>query len=280
MSPTAAMNKTDSDHSELSRQMTVQLSSEQYERLFLQPQAAKGDLAKRLGNPTLLGLIGFLIPLSTTVFCLLQFQGSSTASLTSISGSTYFIGGIAMNVASIAEFILGNTFPFAVFMTFGCHWINLGYIADPLHGIVASYTADGVPGALSQGHNAGQGNYNVVMAIVCFIFTIGSLRTNVPLVVLFFTLIFLFSFVAAADYQLGFNPSAAGVEHATYYFKIAGGFGFVTMLMGWYLAILATCASTGVPCPLPDFNLSQKVFPDGTNAQMTEHAGARVENHA
>lgn len=35
---------------ELSRQVTVQLSSEQYERLFFQPSAPRrGDLAKRFG---------------------------------------------------------------------------------------------------------------------------------------------------------------------------------------------------------------------------------------
>jgi len=36
--------------SELSRQVTVSLSSEQYERLFFQPSAPRrGDLAKRFG---------------------------------------------------------------------------------------------------------------------------------------------------------------------------------------------------------------------------------------
>ena len=36
---------------ELSRQVTVQLSSEQYERLFFQPSAPRrGDLAKRFGK--------------------------------------------------------------------------------------------------------------------------------------------------------------------------------------------------------------------------------------
>jgi hypothetical protein len=34
---------------DLSRQVTLQLSSEQYERLFFQPSQAKGDLSKRLG---------------------------------------------------------------------------------------------------------------------------------------------------------------------------------------------------------------------------------------
>jgi hypothetical protein len=38
---------------ELSRQVTVALSPEQYERLFFQPSAPKrGDLAKRFGTST------------------------------------------------------------------------------------------------------------------------------------------------------------------------------------------------------------------------------------
>ncbi|KAF4629427.1 hypothetical protein G7Y89_g8720 [Cudoniella acicularis] len=221
-------------HNELSRQMTVTLSPDQYERLFFQPSAAKGDLAKRLGNPTLLALLGFLIPFSSTVFSLLQFQGSSASSLTSVSGTFLFFGGIAMNIAGICEFILGNTFPFVVFIVYGCHWVNLGYLFAPVQGVIASYAADGVPGALSQAHNAG-------------------------------------------DYQLGMNPTAAGLEHALYYYKIAGGFGFVAMIMGWYLAIITACASTGVPCPLPVFDLSTKVFPHNTEAQKGEHAGTVTE---
>jgi len=33
------------------------------------------------------------------------------------------------------------------------------------------------------------------------------------------------------------------------------------MLCGWYLAIVTVCASVGLPCPLPVFDLSTKVFP-------------------
>jgi succinate-acetate transporter protein len=226
--------------------MTLQLSPDQYERLFFQPSAPKGDLAKRLGkypsppknrylltsqpgNPTLLGLLGFLIPFSSTIFCLLQFQGSTPSSLASVSGTFYFLGGIAMNIAGIAEFILGNSFPMAVFIIYGCHWVNIGYLNDPVHGIVASYAAGSEPGALAQLYNAGQGNYNVVMTLVTFIFLCGSLRINIPFVIVFFTLVFVFSFFAAGFYQL-----------AVYYFKIAGGFGFVTMIMGWYLVSYLT----------------------------------------
>ncbi|KAF7905499.1 uncharacterized protein EAF01_006020 [Botrytis porri] len=263
---------------DLSRQITLQLNADQYERLFFQPSSAKGDLVKRLGNPTLLGLLGFLVPFSSTVFSLLTFEGSSTSSLVSIGGSFYMFGGIAMIIAGICEFVLGNSFPFSVFIIFGAHWVYNGFLNDPLHGVAASYatTVNGVtvPGALSQGFNAGQGNYAVVMALVCFVFLCASLRTNVPFVIVFFTLIFVFGFFAGGYYQLGYNPSAAGLENAANKFKIAGGFGFVTIIMGWYLAIITSCASTGVPCPLPIFDLSSKVFFRNREAAKTEHAGA------
>ena len=79
---------------DLSRQVTYSLSQEQYERLFFQPSQAKGDLAKRLGNPTLLGLCGFLIPFTTTVMCAMQWRGTGSASLTGISGSFYFVSKV------------------------------------------------------------------------------------------------------------------------------------------------------------------------------------------
>lgn len=96
----------------LSRQLTVQISPEQYEKLYYQPTQAKGDLAKRLGNPTLLGVCGFLIPFQTTMFCILGWRGASVASLVEVSGAFYFLGGIAMVLAGIAEFILGNSMSF------------------------------------------------------------------------------------------------------------------------------------------------------------------------
>ncbi|KAM3086904.1 hypothetical protein ACMFMG_001024 [Clarireedia jacksonii] len=267
---------------DLSRQITLQLNADQYERLFFQPTSAKGDLAKRLGNPTLLGLIGFLVPFSSTVFSLLQFQGSSPSSLVSVCGTFYMFGGPVMIVAGICEFILGNTFPFAVFATFGAHWLYLGLLNDPVHNIAGSYATTvagvAVPGSLNQQYNSGQGNYNVVMALVCFIFLLGSLRTNVPFVIVFFTLVFVFSFLAAGYYHLGWYPTTEGLDSATYFFKIAGGFGFVSILMGWYLAMITSCASTGVPCPLPVFDLSTKVFARDREGAKSEHAGAVQQN--
>ena len=95
----------------LDRQVTVALSPEQYERLFFQPSAPRrGDLAKKFANPTLLGLIGFLVPYTSTTLILCGFQGAvAPQSLVGISADYYFFGAIAMNVAGIFEFILGNS---------------------------------------------------------------------------------------------------------------------------------------------------------------------------
>ena len=98
------------DGGALGRQMTMQLSNDQYERLFFQPSAPKGDLAKRLGNPTLLGLLGFLIPYTSTMLILWGARGAvPPTSLIGLSGDYYFLGGIAMVIAGLAEFVLGNS---------------------------------------------------------------------------------------------------------------------------------------------------------------------------
>src|SRR5271156_151355 len=116
-----------------------------------------------------------------------------------------------MTVASIAEFILGNTFPFVVFMVYGVHWINIAYTSDPWHSLVAAYGADG---AVSQAYTSGQGHYNIVMTMVSFVFFLGSLRTNLPFVIVFFTLIFLFGFSARGEFQIGYNQTPEGLEYA------------------------------------------------------------------
>jgi len=238
-----------------------------------------------------------MIPFTTIVLSFLQFEGSSISSVNANTGSFYFFGGIAMQIAGIAEFILGNTFPFVAFIVYGTHWVVLAYTSDPSIGLVNSYNiaaaaagGTAVPGALNPAYNAGQGNYNLVMAVVSFVFLCGSIRTNIPFVILFLGLVLLFSFVSAAYYQLGYNPSLPGLEHATHYFRIAGGFGFVSMTSGWYvthscqddapklmflpryLTLIQVFETTGIPFPLPIFDLSHLVFPNGrTSGQKEEH---------
>ncbi|XPS75443.1 hypothetical protein M3J09_007525 [Ascochyta lentis] len=246
---------------ELSRQVTVQLSPEQYERLFFQPSAPRrGDLAKRFANPTLLGLIGFLIPYTSTILILCGFQGAvAPQSLIGLSGDYYFFGCIAMNLAGIAEFILGNTFPMAVFLIYGSHWGSLAYTQDPIHQTTTPFAELG--GANGAAYNSSQGFHNVTMAIASFVFFMGTFRVNVFFTLTFFGLIMLFSFIAAADFRVGHATTEADVEHINKLLHFAGGFGFIGLVCGWYLAILTACEAVGIPCPLPVLDLSSKVFP-------------------
>lgn len=77
------------------------------------------ELTPPPANPTLLGLVGFLIPYTSTILILCGFQGAvAPQSLVGLSGDYYFFGAIAMNIAGIAEFILGNSKCLQLFLLF------------------------------------------------------------------------------------------------------------------------------------------------------------------
>lgn len=149
----------------LARQVTVTLSSEQYERMFFSPgRPQDSSLQKQFGNPTLLGLICFLIPYTSTIFVLLGWGGAAPpTTLVGLSGDYYFLGCIGMVLAGLAEFILGNTFPFAVFIIYGTHWGSLAYTQDPIHRTTAPFAEEG--GAAGAAYNSSQGFHNVTMCV-------------------------------------------------------------------------------------------------------------------
>jgi hypothetical protein len=74
----------------------------------------------------------------------------------------------------------------------------------------------------------------------------------------------LFAFIAAADFSVASATTEADLEHIAKLLHIAGGFGFLGLISGWYLAIITACAAVGIPCPLPVLDLSSKVFPPKT----------------
>ena len=97
--------------------------------------------------------------------------------------------------------------------------------------------------------------------LASFVFLIGTIRVNFLFTLTFFGLVMLFAFIAAADFNLASNGVEADIEHIDMLLRVAGGFGFLGLISGWYLAILTACEAVGIPCPLPVFDLSSKVFP-------------------
>jgi succinate-acetate transporter protein len=87
----------------------VTLRSDLVCRLQICSHVARPQLTSA-GNPSLLGLIGFLVPYTSTILILCGFHGAvAPQSLVGLTGDYYFFGAFAMNIAGIAEFILGNS---------------------------------------------------------------------------------------------------------------------------------------------------------------------------
>jgi len=242
---------------------TVTLTPEQFESLYLTPRDPRttGNLASRFGNPTPLGVSSFLLAHMPLAMDLLNFQGATAASSTAMLGSFYACAGIGLYLACIMEWIIGNTFPSVVFGTFGGFWISYGFIVQPTFDLAASFApasdaSNGITaaaaGAATRQYNAGLGMYFAVWGLLCVIYFIASLRTNVPFAIIFLSLIFAFEFIAAAYFHSGQGNLAA----ATKEFKIAGGFAFVTALAGVYIDISLLLAAVQFPVRVPVLDLS------------------------
>lgn len=245
---------------------TVTLTPEQFEMMYLQPRIAgrQYSFEKTFGNPTPLGVSAFLLAHTPLSMDLMGFRGASAASGVAMLGSFYACAGIGLYLACIMEWIMGNTFPSVVFGTFGGFWISYGIINTPTQEIAASFApaslnaTNGVTATLagmqSPSFNVGLGMYFLVWGILCFVYFLAALRTNVPFVLVFLSLVFAFEMIAA-----GYFHSAQGnMAAAAMDFKVAGGFAFVTALAGFWIDFSLILASVGYPYTIPLIDLSSR----------------------
>ena len=72
--------------------------------------------------------------------------------------------------------------------------------------------------------------------------------------------IFLFPFVAAADFAVPSARTPADLAHIEYLLKIGGGFGMLGVICGWYLTLVTVMKAVGFPAILPVFDLSTRPF--------------------
>ena len=138
---------------------TMTISPDIFEKLYLQPKGqVKGDLRKTFGNPTPLALIGFVVGLMPLSIQLMGWRGSGGGAIATTTDSIWF-GGMLLILGGFLEFLLGNTFPFCVFMAYGCHFLTFATTTIPWFNAVAAYT-NGASQTETPEFDAGFGKFN------------------------------------------------------------------------------------------------------------------------
>ncbi|KAF1998794.1 GPR1/FUN34/YaaH-class plasma membrane protein [Amniculicola lignicola CBS 123094] len=236
---------------------SVSISPELFEKLYLEPKhKVSGDLRRTLGNPTPLALIGFLISLTPLSMDLMGWRGAGGNGAAGI-GTYFFFGGLLMVLGSIGEWIIGNTFPFVVFGSFGAFWLGWAATLTPFYNAYGAYSttdvaADGID---TVGFRSSFAFFFIAMAVMCFIYLICSLRTNFVFFMIFLTLVVGFSCLAGAY----FETNNGNLERAHRLQVCAGAFTFCTSIFGWWIFSAIMLASLDFPFEIPVFDLSRVI---------------------
>ncbi|KAG7096556.1 hypothetical protein E1B28_003978 [Marasmius oreades] len=233
-----------------------ELTRQEYERLFLVPGGnapTVGHLSHQFGNPTPLGIIAFCLCLLPTSCILMNWGTADATSLIALIGPFYYLGGVCMIITGIMEWILGNTFPMVVFMTFAGFWLSFATLNDPHHGVMAAYASSG--GANSPALNGAILFYLCGWGVVMIMYFIASLRTNAVFAFMFFNVILMLVCLATAYGRMALGDGTLGVT----FMKAAGGFAFVTTAGGFYLAFTMIFGCVALPFDLPVGDLSDLI---------------------
>ena len=141
-----------------------------------------------LANPAPLGLMGFGM---TTV--LLNMHNAGVFTLGSmILAMGIFYGGLAQIIAGILEYKKGNTFGVTAFTSYGLFWLTLvGLLIIPQ--IVPGFDAP---------EGTAMGSYLFMWGLFTMLMFIGTLKKNLSLSVVFFTLFILFYLLALENWGI------------------------------------------------------------------------------
>ena len=157
-----------------------------------------------------------------------------------------------MILGSFLEFILGNTFPFVVFGSFGAFWLTFAATLTPYYNASVAYDPTHPAASSSDPVFASTfAFFQVYMGVLCFVYMIVALRTNIIFVLIFLTLVAAFGCLARFFFSIGEGAPDVSMQHA------AGGITFVTCLLGWYLFIVQLLAAVDFPLNLPVGDLSR-----------------------
>ncbi|KAF8824386.1 GPR1/FUN34/yaaH family-domain-containing protein [Lentinula edodes] len=232
----------------------IQLTPEQFERLFLAPHPDTGNSSayrlgvQRFGNPTPLAMIAFLLVQAPTACIQMGWGGSTTAANAVLTGPYYLLGGLGLVISGVMEWIIGNTFSSVVAITFGGNWLALATITDPAHGIASTFPS----GINSPEYNKALMFYLAFWTFLTSVYFVASLRSNIASAGVFFNISFANGLNAAGYGELGDGNQVL----ADALFKAGGAFEFVVVCASGYLFVALMLESVEMPFRLPLGDLS------------------------
>jgi len=252
---------------------SISMPPDLFEKIYLSPEnRVKGDLRKTFANTTPLAILGFLLSLSPLSADLMGWRGTGGAGVGAAGIGTYFFfGGLLMILGAVGEFILGNTFPFVVFGSFGAFWLSFAATLQPFYGAWGAYATDptnAASGLENPAFYASFAFFLLAMALLCLIYLICSIRTNIAFFIIFLTLTIAFGCLSGSYWQVANgNTALAGTLQ-----KTGGAFLFVTSASGWWIFLAQMLAAIDFPIQIPVGDLSTYI--KGASQRQKLHSPA------
>eukprot|EP00697_Spironema_sp_BW2_P007503 gnl/Spiro4/21793_TR10684_c0_g1_i1.p1 gnl/Spiro4/21793_TR10684_c0_g1~~gnl/Spiro4/21793_TR10684_c0_g1_i1.p1 ORF type:complete len:318 (-),score=70.14 gnl/Spiro4/21793_TR10684_c0_g1_i1:125-1000(-) len=189
-------------------------------------------------NPGPLGLSAFA---GTTFLLSLTNANIGTYVPEIVLGMAFFYGGLVQILAGMWEMAVGNTFGATAFSSYGAFWMSYAWIVQPQTGILTVYATG------PNGHIANAvGMYLMVWTFFTWIMTLGAVKTNMSLLIIFVVLSFAFPCLA-----IGAFTGVADVPHNGW--TQAGGYlGLICAFMAWYTAATGLWTPTTAYFVLPN----------------------------
>ncbi|KIL85025.1 hypothetical protein FAVG1_11897 [Fusarium avenaceum] len=199
-------------------------------------QPALPVVHRRFANPSPLGLLSFAtgtVPYHPNGLLYVPTPNVMIAVL-------IFFGGICQYIVGIMEFITGNTFGTAVFMSYGAFNISYSMIYLPGSGIIAAYVDDS--GVLSPDFQQAIAMYLWAWFILTVIYTVAAVRSSW---VLFLDLLALD--VCLILLAVGNMVNSTSVLDSGY------AFGYLVAIMSYWAGCAGLFAGGVTPFEVPTF---------------------------
>jgi len=143
-------------------------------------------------NHAPLGL--FSVASTLFVVCLNAVLGRGPSMPNAFLSLICIYGGLTQYLVGMWDYAGGNTFGAIVFLSYGSFWLAYGTFLNPFLGIASTYAGDS--GDLSNS----LGVFLAAWFIITFIFLLGTMKTNIVMVLLFFFLEFTYLFFMISEF--------------------------------------------------------------------------------